>query len=143
MSAILWFMAQGAAVFLPIGHSPHFDLIADSGEGLKRVQVRTSTCFVNGRWDVTVCTRGGNQSCSGLVKYLDPAHYDYLFVLVGDGRRWLVPASDVGGACGVRLGGPKYAAYEIEPGQPLLPDPSSLDSAPPRRDSGAVKRDGL
>ena len=41
---------------------------------------------------VTVCTRGGNQSWSGLVKRLDPTSCDYLFVLVGDGRRWFIPA---------------------------------------------------
>jgi hypothetical protein len=40
-------------------------------------------------------------------------------VLVGDGRRWLIPSTIVEGGSGVHLGGPKYAEYEIEPGQPL------------------------
>jgi hypothetical protein len=64
-----------------------------------------------------------NQSWSGLVKYLDQAHYEYLFVLVGDGRRWFVPAGRVGGGCGIRVGGPKYAEYEIEPGEQLCQMP--------------------
>ncbi len=136
---MLWFGERGAGVFMPVFHCRDFDLIADWGEGLARIQVKTSSCFRNGRWDVTVCTRGGNRSWSGMVKYLDPTAYDYLFVHVGDGRRWLIPASEVGGTCGVRVGGPRYAAYEIEPGQPLGSGAPTLDSAGPRRGSRAVK----
>jgi PD-(D/E)XK endonuclease len=140
-SAMLWFGQRGAAVFMPVFHSPDFDLIADWGQGLARVQVKTSTCFINGRWEVTLCTRGGNRSWNGLVKYLDRSRYDYLFVVVRDGRRWFVPASNVGGGAGILLGGPKYAPFEIDAGEPLgVP---SIDSAPLWRDSRAVKGDGL
>jgi hypothetical protein len=45
--------------------------------------------------------------------------YDYLFVHVGDGRRWYIPSWVVDGGCSIHLGGPKYAEYEIEPGDPL------------------------
>jgi hypothetical protein len=121
-SAILWLLAQGLPVFMPIGHSPDYDLVTDFGEGrAARVQVKTSTVLRKNRWDVTVCTRGGNQSWSGMVKHLDPSRYDHLFVLVGDGRRWLIPSSEVDGGCGLRLGGPKYERFEIEPGRPLRP----------------------
>jgi hypothetical protein len=114
-SAMLWFGAQGAAVFIPVFHSRDFDLVVDRGEGLARVQVKTGTHFRNNRWEVAVCTRGGNQSWNGLVKRLDPAAYDYLFVLVGDGRCWLIPAAEVGGGCAIMVGGPRYSAYEIDP----------------------------
>jgi hypothetical protein len=119
MSAILWLGAMGLPVFLPIGHSPDFDVVTDFGEGLVRVQCKTSTCFRKGRWAIAIATRGGNRSWSGLVKYLDPSRYDYLFVLVGDGRRWLIPAGEVEATSGLRLGGPKYARFEIEAGRPL------------------------
>jgi hypothetical protein len=120
LSAMLWLASQGAAVFIPVGHTPaDFDLIAEFGDGLVRVQVKTSTCRRNGRWDVTLATRGGNQSWNGLVKVLDPSRCDALFVHAGDGRRWYIPASVVEGAHGLCLGGPKYAEYEVEPGPPL------------------------
>jgi hypothetical protein len=53
-SAMLWLGGLGAAVFVPLLHCRDFDLIADFGEGLQRVQVKTSNCFLNNRWDVTV-----------------------------------------------------------------------------------------
>jgi hypothetical protein len=40
-------------------------------------------------------------------------------VLAADGRRWFIPSSEVGGGTGVVLGGPKYAAFEIETGRRL------------------------
>jgi hypothetical protein len=58
---------------------------------------------------------GGNRSWSGLTKKFDPALVDYLFALVGDGRRWLIPASVIEGARQVTLGGAKYSEFEIEP----------------------------
>jgi len=118
-SAIEWLGSRGYAVFVPVGHSPDVDLVADDGESLLRVQVKTSTCFRSGRWDVTICTRGGNRSWSGQVKSFSEHRCDRLLVLVGDGRRWFIPADRVDGGCGLRLGGPKYADFEVDPGRPL------------------------
>ena len=53
------------------------------------------------------------------MKRLDPSRYDFLFVLAGDGRRWFIPSSRVDGGSGLRLGGPKYAEFEVEPGDPI------------------------
>jgi hypothetical protein len=118
-SAIEWLMWQGYAVYLPLGHSPNCDMVATDGPTTLRVQVKTSTVFFNNRWAVAVCTKGGNQSWSGLVKRLDPTLIDYLFVHVADGRRWFIPARAIGGGTAVHLGGPKYAAFEVERGRPL------------------------
>jgi hypothetical protein len=118
-AALYWLAAQGAQVSIPFGHSPHYDLIAELGGRLLRVQVKTCACRQQGRWCVTVCTRGGNQSWSGLVKKLDLNRFDYLFVLVADGRQWFIPADRVEGGRAILLGGPKYADYEVEPGDPI------------------------
>ena len=120
-SAIEWLGVHGYDVSLPMGHSPDYDVIADEGERLLRVQVKTSTCYRDRRWEVTLCTRGGNRSWSGLVKRFTPDRCDWLFVLVGDGRRWFIPASAVDGGSGILLGGPKYAEFEVERGRPLSP----------------------
>ena len=90
------------------------------------MQVKTSTCLEatlrrQQRWAVSISTSGGNQSWSGLTKRFDPAKADALFVLVGDGRRWLIPASVVEGtmACGWVAG--SYSEFEIEQGAPIVP----------------------
>jgi hypothetical protein len=117
-----WFASKGAAVYFPIGHSPHSDFIAEFGKRLVRVQVKSCTAFHFDRWQVTICTRGGNQSWSGLVKDFDPALCDCLFVVVGDGRRWCIPSGAIKAGRRLTLGGPKYSQFEVEPGR-RLPDP--------------------
>ncbi len=112
-------MEQGALVALPFGHSPDWDLVAEFPSRLVRVQVKTSGCYRKGRWEVSICTRGGNQSWTGLVKKFSSDRCDYLFVHVADGRRWLIPAAQVEGGSGVLLGGPKYERYEVDPGRPF------------------------
>jgi hypothetical protein len=118
-AALYWLVAQRAQVSIPFGHSPHYDLVADLNGRLLRVQVKTCACRYKERWAVTVCTRGGNQSWSGLVKKLDFDRFDFLFVLAADGRQWFIPADRVEGGRGILLGGPKYAEFEVEPGDPI------------------------
>jgi PD-(D/E)XK endonuclease len=144
LSAIVWLASQGHPVFKPLFHSPHYDLVADLGGRLVRVEVKTCTLRSKDRWDVTVCTRGGNQSWNGLTKELDPERCDYLFVLVRDGRRWFIPSTHVGGRHGLRLGGPKYAEFEVEKGDPI-PAGAPLQSASPtaRGDVRAAKGNRL
>jgi hypothetical protein len=119
--AAIWFAERGVTVFTPFFHTPqHVDFIVDWGGAAQRIQVKTTTQFRLNHWEVTVCTRGGNRSWSGMVKHLDPTCYDQLFVVVGDGWRWMIPSAEVGGGAAIRLGGPKYERYELDPGPPLL-----------------------
>src|SRR3954454_1179345 len=116
LSAAMWLTAHGARVSKPIGHCPDYDLVADFGDRICRVEVKTCTAFRNRRWVASICTRGGNQSRSGFVKHWDPTRCEYLVVHVGDGRRWCIPSGAVDGRNAVVLGGPKYSAYEVDPG---------------------------
>jgi hypothetical protein len=42
LSAMEWFASKGAAIAVPLGHSPDWDFIAELGDKLVRVQVKTS-----------------------------------------------------------------------------------------------------
>ena len=42
-SALCWLIEQGATVFVPFGHSASVDLVADFGDRIARIQVKTST----------------------------------------------------------------------------------------------------
>jgi PD-(D/E)XK endonuclease len=150
-SAIEWLSRLGAVVALPFGHSPDFDLIAEIGQRLLRVQVKTSTQEIktpNGhlRYPVSLVTQGGNQSWNGVAKLFDPAKVDYLFALTSPGRRWLIPAIDLDGKRGVNLGGDKYSEYEIEPTASLRElvygEEATLESEPPPGEYPSGQRGG-
>lgn len=116
-----WLADRGGHVFVPLGHSPDIDLVADFAGRLIRIEVKTTGRIdARGRWAAVVCTRGGNQSWSGMTKAFDPARCDFLFVHVADGRRWFIPADAVECRTAIALGGPKYSEYEIERGQPIM-----------------------
>ena len=113
-SAIQWLTKIGAGVCFPMFHSPDFDLVAEIGGRLYRVQVKTSTCLVRASvYAVQTATNGGNQSWTGQVKRFDPARCDFLFVLVADGRRWFIPTSEIASSTGVTVGASRYSEYEV------------------------------
>jgi hypothetical protein len=124
LSAMEWLGSRGATVWTPSNHSPHVDLMAEWDDSLIRVQVKTSTLrgtIKSGeeRWQLAIATSGGNRSWTGLTKKFDRAKVDYLFVLVGDGRRWFIPAPLVEAARALALGGVKYSEFEVERGTPF------------------------
>ena len=119
-SAIAWLAQQGAFIFTPLFRSPDYDLIAEMAGQVVRVEVKTTVRQApNGHWQPMLCTKGGNQSWNGVSKRFDPSRCDYVFVHVGDGRRWFIPAARIEAATAISLGGTKYAEFEIEPGPPL------------------------
>lgn len=120
LSALTWLTEHGYDVYLPWGHAPDADMVAVRGDDTLRVQVKTSRVWRGTRWEITLCTRGGNQSWNGIVKRFSAERCDRLFVLAADGRRWFIPAAVVEGGTHIVLGGPKYAAYEVERGRPFL-----------------------
>ena len=119
-SAVEWLTSRGYPIFLPVGHSPDYDLVAEIDKQLVRVQVKTSRALLPlGRYQVSLATRGGNRSWNGTVKRFDRSRYDQLFVLLANGRRWFIPADRIEGTTALHLGGPKYAEFEIDRGRPF------------------------
>src|SRR4051794_18081044 len=117
-SAMEWLAAKGALVWIPLGHSPDVDLMAELDGRLLRIQVKTSTLQMttsrgDTRWTVAIATSGGNRSWTGTAKTFNPSAVDFLFVVVGDGRRWFLPAHTVEGARTLSLGGAKYSEFEV------------------------------
>jgi hypothetical protein len=138
-SAIEWFSRLGGMVFIPFGHSPDVDLVVQLEGRLLRIQVKTSAQFAETpdghlRRVVSLKTCGGNQSWSGVAKMIDPDHLDLLFVLTGDGRRWLIPSDCLEARNSIQLGGAKYCEYEIDPAARIdhlvYGDAPALNSAP-------------
>jgi hypothetical protein len=127
-AAVWWLTSIGAVVSAPLFHSPDYDLIAQLGGRLLRVQVKTCTYRPGEHFRVMIATNGGNQSWNGVTKYFDPSRCDALFVLVADGRRWFIPSSAVEGRRSISLGGWKYSDFEVDrEGTPAFPIRAPLD----------------
>ena len=130
-------MQQGYGVWVPFGHSPDCDLLGQRDNKLFRIQVKTSTCWQRNRWVVATCTRGGNRSWNGTIKRLEESRFDYLFVVVGDGRCWFIPSAEVDGRSGISLGGPKYSEFEVTPPQPWAEgSPATVRACSPMGEAG-------
>jgi hypothetical protein len=112
-------MAVVARVSGLVSARPLVDLVTRIDGRLLGVRVKTSTVVRGRRFEVTLCTRGGNQSWSALVKRFSSERCDWLFVLAADGRRWFIPATAVEAGTRLVLGGQKYDAHEVERGRPL------------------------
>jgi len=120
MHAVAWLMGRGWLGGMPIGNNPDYDVIADIDGGLLKVQVKTTRYFAHDRWSVALCTGGGNQSWNRIVKRFSPDRYDFLYAHTACGRRWFVPSERIDGGNAILLGGPKYAAFEVDAGPPLI-----------------------
>lgn len=119
MLALAWLCREGWTVSVPIGNCSDYDLVADDGTGVHRVQVKTTRFLRGNRWDVALATRGGNQSWNRVAKRFSASRCDFLYVHTARGRRWFIPAGAVEGETMIRLGGPKYEPYEVDPGDAL------------------------
>jgi PD-(D/E)XK endonuclease len=138
-AAIDWLTRLGAAVSLPLFHSPDYDLIADLGGRLLRIQVKTSSCKhgPSNHFAVQLATNGGNQSWTGLIKKFDPRRFDLLFILVEDGRRWFVPSCEIEGCYSITVGGDKYSEFQVGHAAPFdHPEGAASTLGSPRGGAG-------
>jgi hypothetical protein len=144
LSAMEWLASKGATIAIPVFHSPDWDLIAELAGTAIRIQVKTSTaCDERGRFTLRLATSGGNQSWNRIIKRFDASRYDYLFALVGDGRRWFIPSHAIEGSYCIVLGGVKYSEFEVEPGAAIVAGPTSRIVEAPTRGSAGVGEPGL
>ncbi len=61
-----WLASKEAHIYVPVGHSPDIDVIAEIEGVVLRIEVKTATHTKSmGKWQVHLSTRGGNQSWSG------------------------------------------------------------------------------
>jgi len=110
--AIYEYTRLGFIVSRTLFDSAKYDLIIDDGEGLKRVQVKTSNYYREYGWIVGLKTSGGNRSRTYKQKR-KKEDYDILFVLTSDNRCWSIPTDILGDIQSVILGTKKYQNYEL------------------------------
>jgi hypothetical protein len=102
--AVAYFGGLGWGLSIPLIDSQPYDLVADDGRSLHRVQVKTTTRrSPYGNFIVSLATRGGNQSFH-TSKDFDPSACDLLYVLTDDRERYLIPTSQIRSRTSLHLG---------------------------------------
>jgi hypothetical protein len=100
--AAMWFLLCGYNASIPM-EPTLYDLLVSMPDGIKRVQVKTTTCNSNG-WAVAVGRRPysiGNRT--PLVPY-DPDLIDYFFILDGELTMYVIPSRVIAGRVAILLG---------------------------------------
>jgi len=115
--AARWFLDRGYVVSAPLEPAA-YDLVTESDEGLKRVQVKTTRKVEgNGRYTVRVARLLYDatvpQNCNGSRRHVpyDPGSVDYFFVITPKSN-FLIPTSVVSGRMTLVLD-EKYAAFAV------------------------------
>jgi hypothetical protein len=107
--ATMWFLLCGYNAALPV-EPALYDLLVSMPDGIKRVQVKTTT-FNNRGWVVQVGRRPysiGNRA--PLVPY-DPELIDLFFILDGDLTIYVIPSSIIAGRVAIMLS--NYSKYVV------------------------------
>jgi hypothetical protein len=108
--AASWFSLCGFTVAIPIEPAT-YDLLVSTPEGIKRVQVKTTTYKGKTGWQVGVGRRPysiGNRE--PLVPY-DPELIDWFFIVDGDLNIYLIPSQVIAGRVAILLRA--YAKYTV------------------------------
>ena len=100
--AASWFSLRGFNPAIPV-EPALYDLLVSVPDGIKRVQVKTTTCFSKDGWMVTVGRRPysvGNRE--RLIPY-DPELIDWFFIVDGDLAIYVIPSRVLAGRVRVLL----------------------------------------
>ena len=102
--AATWFMLRGCAVSLP-AEPARYDLLADTPQGIMRVQVKTTTCSQQGRLDRSASGHhpDTHSKKKGMCSPTDPDEIDLFFIVDGDMTMYLIPSRAIAGRVGILL----------------------------------------
>jgi hypothetical protein len=107
--ATMWFLLCGYNASLPI-EPALYDLLVTMPEGIKRVQVKTTT-FNNRGWLVQVGRRPYSADNRGLLVPYDPELIDLFFILDGDLTMYVIPSRVIAGRVAILLN--NYTGYAV------------------------------
>ena len=100
--AASWFSLCGFSVAIPTEPTV-YDLLVVMPEGIKRVQVKTTTCYSKDGWTVVVSRRPysvGNRERR--IPY-DPESIDWFFIVDGDLTIYIIPSRVIAGRVAILL----------------------------------------
>lgn len=114
--AIYEYTRLGYVVCKPLCDSAKYDLIVEKDGNIKRIQVKTSARKSKyGAYEVGLRTTGGNQSFN-TAKLRNNGDYDELFILVDDGRCWMIPEEFLLNGNSINVGKDGYKDFLVDVG---------------------------
>ena len=110
--AIDYFTSHQISIALPMNDTQKYDLIADFNGGLQRISVKTSRQLTeNGTYNVGLRNTGGS-SGNAKVRPFNNSSCDYLFILTGADKLYLIPSNVITAINSITVG-KKYTEYEV------------------------------
>ena len=110
--AIDYFTSHQITIALPLNDTQKYDLIADFDDKLQRISIKTSRRKNKyNTYTIQLRNTGGS---SGHIKYryFDKNDCDYIFVLTGDNKIYLIPTNIITSITSIDVGN-KYSEYEV------------------------------
>jgi hypothetical protein len=127
VTAAAWFMLRGCAVSFP-AEPTVYDLLADTSQGIMRVQVKSTTSAHKDGWQVGVGHHPDTHSKKkGYVLAYSPDEIDLFFIVDGDMTMYLIPSRAIAGRVGLSLR--TYRKYIVGNAQGLLGVAAGADDA--------------
>jgi len=111
-AAIFHFTKLGQTVAIPLTDSQDYDLIADFDGSLKKIQIKSCN-FKRKYFEVNLSVKGGNRTSVGSIKRFDNSNCDFLFIIVDQSQKYLIPTKELKAKCNLVLG-PKYQKYLLK-----------------------------
>jgi hypothetical protein len=100
--AASWFSLCGLSVALP-AEPTVYDLLVVTQEGIKRVQVKTTTCYSKDGWTVVVGRRPYSIGNRERRIPCDPESIDWFFIVDGDLTIYIIPSRIIAGRVAILL----------------------------------------
>jgi hypothetical protein len=107
--ATMWFLLCGYNVSIPVEPTV-YDLLVSMQDGIKRVQVKTTTYNKSG-WAVSVGRRPYTTDNRGPLVPYDPDLLDLFFILDGDLTMYVIPSRVIAGRVAILLS--SYSEYVV------------------------------
>lgn len=111
--AIEYFTSKSIPISIPLNDTQKYDLVIDMNSKLYRVSVKTSVHKnKSGSYEVLLKNCGGASGRS-ISRPFDNVTCDYVFVLLGNNKTYLIPSDKIESKCSITIGN-KYTEYEVK-----------------------------
>lgn len=109
--AIAYYASNGYTVSIPLNDTQDYDLIADSNNTLKKVQVKSTACKTKyGSYQVALKSCGGTTGKT--YKTIIETNIDELFILTEDLKIYILPIEEINNKSTLNIC-KKYEKYRV------------------------------